>query len=318
MSFTDAAGRLILKKWMTMPSKHQGYMDLPPAEVPMYGTAARATPLVSNGFLGVDLIQIPAGEGFDPHTHIGDHLLFVVKGEGTITYEGVVYVTRPGEVYMVEGSKAHAVGAIEDHALLSVGAPHRAADAADRMALTEYAAVAADLGTLTCLACKRKVRVGDTDCPHVPHPRPRKVAVALAATWDEWEQRKLAEWFGVRESDLERVVQLVAFDTDIAGAVGSLPGHVVIAYGKVAGALLTGLMPDKDYKVERYMAADPPIPVPAPALLITVRWAAADSVQRSILRLAHTLAAAGPLDGEWSEQDVLQMGWAIDRSTLGN
>lgn len=304
MSFIGPDGRLILAKWANAAE-----LLLPEATVPMYGTAARATPLVTNGFLGVDLIQIPAGEGFDPHTHIGDHLLIVVKGTGTITYEGVVYVTHPGEVYQVEGAKAHAVGAIEDHALLSVGAPHRAADAADRMALTEYAAVAADLGELICLACNRKVRVGDAECPHVPHPRKRQVPVALSKSWDTWEREKLAEWFGVRETDLARVVQLVAFEGDVESAVRALHGRVVIAYGKVAGALLTGLMPDKDYKVERWQAVGADS-----SLLITVRWAAAAGVQRVILRLAHTLAAAGPLEREWSGKDAYEMGWAIDRA----
>src|SRR6266702_3055891 len=42
--------------------------------------------LVSNGFLGADIIRLSAGDGFVPHTHPGDHLLIVIGGQGTITY----------------------------------------------------------------------------------------------------------------------------------------------------------------------------------------------------------------------------------------
>jgi quercetin dioxygenase-like cupin family protein len=138
----------------------------------MAGTMATGDPLVSNGHLGIDVIHVPAGAGFPPHTHVGDHLLIPVAGAGTIAYEGRVYETGPGQVYMIEGSAPHAVGAITDHVLLSVGTPHRAVDAADRQQLVAYEAVTAGLGDLECLICGvRAVAPGtlhDLGCPHCP------------------------------------------------------------------------------------------------------------------------------------------------------
>lgn len=152
---------------------------------PMYGTKATGAALVSNGYLGVDEIHVPAGQGFAPHTHPGDHLLIVVAGEGTVTFDGRIYPTRAGQVYMVEGDAPHAVGAITDHVILAVGAPHRPIGGADRMELTAYEAIAATLGELHCLVCDRK---GDPTtlrmdgCEHAPVAAPdgRPLVVGLA------------------------------------------------------------------------------------------------------------------------------------------
>ena len=127
--------------------------------------------LVSNGDLGVDMIQVAAGTGFEPHTHPGDHILIVVAGEGTITYGGAIHPTRAGQVYMVDGSIPHAVGAITDHVILAVGAPHKPVDADDRMEPVEYQAIAAEFGTVHCLICdvqQAGTEIHDTGCPHCP------------------------------------------------------------------------------------------------------------------------------------------------------
>lgn len=138
----------------------------------MAGTMATGDPLVSNGHLGIDIIRVPAGAGFPPHTHVGDHLLIAVAGTGTIAYEGRVYETGPGQVYMIEGAAPHAVGAITDHVLLSVGTPHRAVDAEDRQQIVSYEAVTAGLGNLECLICGVDAvaprTLHDLGCPHCP------------------------------------------------------------------------------------------------------------------------------------------------------
>lgn len=141
--------------------------------VAMHG-AHRATgrSLVSNGDLGADIIRLAAGAGFAPHTHPGDHLLAVIAGEGTITYDGRVHHTRAGQIYLIEGAVPHAVGAITDHVILAVGAPHKAVDAVDRMALVRYEEVIAPEGDLDCTICHRAavvpVRLHDLSCPHCP------------------------------------------------------------------------------------------------------------------------------------------------------
>jgi quercetin dioxygenase-like cupin family protein len=147
-------------------------VDLGPRPSPMVHSTATGQGLVSNGFLGVDVIRLASGEGFAPHTHSGDHLLIVVGGKGTITYNGCVYPTEAGQVYLVEGSVPHAVGAITDHVILAVGAPHKPVDSAERMTLVEYEAVTAELGSLQCLICNHVAQapqhLHDVGCAHCP------------------------------------------------------------------------------------------------------------------------------------------------------
>lgn len=172
-----ASGRLRLVDWADPERGPDGRLsalniDLGPRSFPMAQSDASGDPLVSNGFLGVDLIRVMAGTGFAPHTHPGDHLLIVIGGEGTITYDGFVYPTHAGQVYMIEGAIPHAVGAITDHAILAVGAPHKPVGATDRMTPVAYREVVATLGDLTCLVCQRSATypelLHDLGCVHCP------------------------------------------------------------------------------------------------------------------------------------------------------
>jgi hypothetical protein len=73
---------------------------------------------------------------------------------------------------LIGGQVPHAVGAITDHVILAVGAPHKAIDSTDRMAPVEYFAVTSDLGDLRCLACGvtalSPTRPHDLGCVHCP------------------------------------------------------------------------------------------------------------------------------------------------------
>lgn len=143
-----------------------------PRPTRMHGTRATGAALVTNGQLGADLIRVPAGGGFSPHTHPGDHILIIVGGEGTITYAGYVYPTTAGQIYMIDGRVPHAVGAITDHVIIAVGSPHRAIDALDRMKLVEYESVVAPDGEFSCLICGRMAvtpdYLHDAGCSHCP------------------------------------------------------------------------------------------------------------------------------------------------------
>ncbi|WP_327701125.1 cupin domain-containing protein [Streptomyces decoyicus] len=129
--------------------------------------------LASSGHVGADILHVPAGSGFAPHTHPGDHLLFVLAGTGTIAVAGEIVRTRPGQVYMVQGDITHAVGAVTDHMILSVGAPHRRLDSPDRQELTAYAALLGELGEITCRLCDISAAGGEElaakGCTHSPH-----------------------------------------------------------------------------------------------------------------------------------------------------
>jgi quercetin dioxygenase-like cupin family protein len=140
--------------------------------VPISKSSATGEALVSNGAIGADIIRLEAGQGLAPHTHPGDHLLIMLGGAGTITIDGTVRPTHAGEMYIVSGEIPHAVGAITDHVILSVGAPHRAIDAPDRMELVAYDAVLSEFSDLHCLICDLRAsapeRLHDAGCPHCP------------------------------------------------------------------------------------------------------------------------------------------------------
>lgn len=148
------------------------HIDHGPRPVHVHGSAATGQALVSNGAVGADVIRLPAGHGFLPHTHPGHHILIVVGGEGTITYDGRVYPTHAGQIYLVEGEVPHAVGAITDHVIVAVGSPHKHIDAEDRMAPVPYEEVVAPDGDLTCLICDISAiapkRLHDESCHHCP------------------------------------------------------------------------------------------------------------------------------------------------------
>jgi len=92
-------------------------------------------PLTPTSHLGVDMLRLGPGESFPMHTHPGHHCLPVVRGRGTVTFDGVVHPTKIGDLYLVDGEVPHAVGAAarEAHYILSFGAPHKHVDDPDRM-----------------------------------------------------------------------------------------------------------------------------------------------------------------------------------------
>lgn len=140
--------------------------------VAMHGAAATGAGLVSNGAIGADIIRLPAGAGFPPHTHPGHHVLVVLGGQGTITYNGRVHATEAGDIYLVEGAVSHAVGAISDHVILAVGAPHMPVESERRMEVVVYEEVLSEVGNLHCLICDTKSQLPaylhDVGCPHCP------------------------------------------------------------------------------------------------------------------------------------------------------
>lgn len=95
-----------------------------------------------SGALGVDMLYVPPGSAFPPHVHAGHHLLMCVRGKGSVTYADEEIQVRPGDLYLILGGIAHAVGSDptgEGHWLLAFGAPHKRIESADRMQLLEVA-----------------------------------------------------------------------------------------------------------------------------------------------------------------------------------
>jgi quercetin dioxygenase-like cupin family protein len=183
LSALDLSGELKIVKWAEAVDRgstnheHEQLLrvSLKPRPVRMAHSTATGQGTVSNGYLGADIIRVQAGEGFVPHTHPGDHLLIVIGGRGTITYDGKIYPTEAGQIYMIDGNVPHAVGAISDHVILAVGAPHKPVDSEDRMKPVEYEAVAARINELHCLICDvtatLPTRLHDLGCAHCPCDR---------------------------------------------------------------------------------------------------------------------------------------------------
>lgn len=76
---------------------------------------------------GMDVIRFDAGKGVATHTHEGDHILVVLKGDGFVEYNGVDHPLSAGTTYMVPGSVPHAIKATSELVMLAIANDHRPA-----------------------------------------------------------------------------------------------------------------------------------------------------------------------------------------------
>lgn len=107
--------------------------------IKMQNSDGTGTPLLKNGKLGADVIRFAANEGVAEHTHIGQHVLFVLRGIGVVKYDGVDNSLYPGKGYLVESWVPHAIYADkeDDLVLLVVGDDHVSLNDPNRMNLTQ-------------------------------------------------------------------------------------------------------------------------------------------------------------------------------------
>lgn len=101
--------------------------------ISMKNSDGTGTPLVCYGSFGADVIRFQAGEGVQNHTHEGDHILFVLRGQGVLVFAGENHNLYPGLCYLVPGSVDHAIQASENLVLIAVGNQHRPLDSSERM-----------------------------------------------------------------------------------------------------------------------------------------------------------------------------------------
>lgn len=172
---TNAGGGLHIVRWAEdagVGSMQRLAVGLGIRPEPMHPGPGTGESLVSNGLLGADIVRLGAGERFQPHIHVADHLLIVIGGIGTITCDGAIHPTRAGEIYLIEGEAPHAVGAITDHVLLAVGAPHLPLSSPARMSAVPYCAITTRIDDLHCLICNLHAVYPqvphELGCPHCP------------------------------------------------------------------------------------------------------------------------------------------------------
>jgi quercetin dioxygenase-like cupin family protein len=110
--------------------------------------------LVSNGEMGGDLMFIPAGRGFHPHTHPGHHLLIIVEGECITTIDAEIHRLVAGQICLIPGDVPHAVSSVSDTTMIAIGSPHYPVDSEERLKLVDYESVLVNLNdTIQCIGC---------------------------------------------------------------------------------------------------------------------------------------------------------------------
>lgn len=129
--------KILMKKWANIDKS--GNLSITPEDfiVEMSNSDALAFPLIKHGAFGADIIKFGPGEKVDNHTHVGAHILFVIKGEGTVEYNQKPYDLTPGVCYLIPSMVPHAIKARADSelVLIAIGNDHRDADSMERMEL---------------------------------------------------------------------------------------------------------------------------------------------------------------------------------------
>ncbi len=87
--------------------------------------------------IGIDLMKMSPGSAFPIHEHDGDHILYVMSGEGIIFINGQDHEVKQGDTIFIPAEYPHGVrteiSAPEPLVLLAFGHPHKHLEAKDRM-----------------------------------------------------------------------------------------------------------------------------------------------------------------------------------------
>ena len=115
--------------------------DLPAGPLPtaMSQSDATALRLVKQEAFGADLIRFPPGGRVPDHTHVGDHILYVLSGRGWVDYDGQPWPLEAGTLYLIPSMVRHGIRAETELTLLAVANVHRDAASEDRLYVTPLA-----------------------------------------------------------------------------------------------------------------------------------------------------------------------------------
>jgi quercetin dioxygenase-like cupin family protein len=91
--------------------------------------------------IGVDLIEMQPGSAFPLHVHAGDHILYILEGDGCVNIDGVDHTVVEGDTIFIPAEYPHGVKTLDRGLLpfrfLAFGHPHKHLDATDRMSLVK-------------------------------------------------------------------------------------------------------------------------------------------------------------------------------------
>jgi quercetin dioxygenase-like cupin family protein len=93
--------------------------------------------------IGVDYMEMEPGSEFPLHFHDGDHILYIISGNGYAQVKGKNHPLKTGDTIYVPANEPHAFKASkktsEPFQILSFGYPHKHLSATDRMHLISEA-----------------------------------------------------------------------------------------------------------------------------------------------------------------------------------
>lgn len=127
--------KLKWKRWASISSDGQITVDTSERLSPMSNSDGTGEELVALNRFGADIIRFAAGKGVKKHVHLGDHILFVIHGFGTVTFYDEVYELVPGICYLVPSNAPHAIDAKSDLVLIAVANHRFPVDSFERMDL---------------------------------------------------------------------------------------------------------------------------------------------------------------------------------------
>jgi mannose-6-phosphate isomerase-like protein (cupin superfamily) len=97
----------------------------------------------TNHEIGVDLIEMLPGSAFPLHVHPGDHILYVMHGNGCVSVDSVDHAVKEGDTIYIPAEYPHGVksdvGQVGRLVFLAFGHPHKHLSATDRMKLVKAA-----------------------------------------------------------------------------------------------------------------------------------------------------------------------------------
>ena len=128
---------LLQAKWADH-NNGQLSINTKPRVFEMANSQGTGEPLFAHNGFGADIIQFDAGKGVNTHTHDGDHILFVLSGEGSVEYFDEQYPLYPGMAYFIPGDAPHAISAHCNLVLIAVGNDHHPVNSEQRLNVNSF------------------------------------------------------------------------------------------------------------------------------------------------------------------------------------